>query len=72
MNRAFTTRPGGAENWNGNSLGAGAKLICRMRSLTTGLSGKVRKNTYMENLVQLPDGRHVYMTNKEIEQLNGK
>lgn len=46
------------------------RVIHRLKSATAGLSGCVRKNTYMENLVELPDGRRVYMTEKELDELN--
>lgn len=45
------------------------KLLAKIKSEFAGQSGKVKRNTYMENLVELPDGRRVYMTAKEIEEL---
>lgn len=49
-----------------------ARLVRRDRSLFRGLSGLVTKNTNMELLVELPDGRRVYMTEKELMQFNGE
>lgn len=40
-----------------------------MKSNFEGRSGRVKRNSYMENLVELPDGRRVYMTAKELEEL---
>lgn len=48
------------------------KLLAKIKSEFAGQSGKVKRNTYMENLVELPDGRRVYMTAKEIEELKTK
>lgn len=48
------------------------KVIAKLKSLTSGLSGQVVRNTWMENLVEFPDGHREYLTTKEIEKLNKK
>ncbi len=48
------------------------KLLARIKSEFAGQSGKVKRNSYMENLVELPDGRRTYMTAKEIEELKNQ
>ena len=45
------------------------KLLARIKSNFAGQSGKVKKNTYMENIVELENGQRVFMSAKEIEQL---
>lgn len=45
------------------------KLLARIKSQFQGQSGRVKRNTYMENIVELENGQRVYMSTKEIEEL---
>lgn len=48
------------------------RLLARIKSNFAGQSGKVRKNSYMENIVELENGQRVFMSAKEIEQLKNQ
>lgn len=48
------------------------KLLARLKSNFEGRSGRVKRNTYMENIVELENGQRVYMSAKEIEELKKK
>lgn len=50
----------------------GVKVLHCPKSNTRGRSGMVSVNSFMEVLVELPDGQRTYMTQKEVNKFNNQ
>jgi len=64
-------KPSNAGAWGGNNVTTNKiKVLDRPRSSTKGQSGLVSKNSFMELLVELPDGKRTYMSQAEVDKFN--